>query len=66
MVLPAMIYIYHDLVFCRGTTCGKAGPSMAAIVGPRKPSTVTKFAVDGPAGPVVAGDHLRYDSSYGG
>ena len=34
---------------------------MAAIVGPRGPSMTTKFAIDGPGGPVVAGDHLRRD-----
>ena len=34
---------------------------MAAIVGPGGPSMETKFAIDGPGGPVVAGDHLRRD-----
>ena len=34
---------------------------MAAIVGPGGPSMVTKFAIDGPGGPVVAGDHLWRD-----
>ena len=34
---------------------------MAAIVGPGGPSTATQFSIDGPGGPVVAGDHLRRD-----
>ena len=41
----------------RGTTYGAvdslAGPSMAAIDSPARPSIATKFVVDGPAGPVV-------------
>ena len=36
---------------------------MAAIIGPGGPSMVTKFAIDGRGGPVVAGDHLRRDKS---
>ena len=36
---------------------------MATIVGPGGPSTATQFAVNGPEGPVVAGDHLQHDSS---
>ena len=35
---------------------------MAAIVGPGRPSMATKSAIDGPGGPVVAGDHLRRDT----
>ena len=34
---------------------------MAAIVGQGGPSMATKSAIDGPGGPVVAGDHLRRD-----
>ena len=34
---------------------------MAAIDGPAGLSMTTKSAIDGPAGPVVAGDHLRRD-----
>ena len=35
---------------------------MAAIVGPGGLSMATKFAIDGPGGSVVAGDHLRRDT----
>ena len=48
----------------RGTTCGKAGPSMAVIVCCTwSGETIygNKIAVDGPGGPVVVGDHLRHD-----
>ena len=38
-----------------GAVDSPAGPSMAAIDSPAGPSMVTKFAVDGPAGPVVGG-----------
>ena len=41
----------------------QSGPSMAAMVGPVGPTMATKFAVDGPGGPVMAGDHLRRDRS---
>ena len=34
------------------------GPS---TTGPARPSMAPKSAIDGPAGPVVAGDHLRRD-----
>ena len=34
---------------------------MAAIVGPGGPSMAKIFAIDGPGGQVVAGDHLRRD-----
>ena len=34
---------------------------MAAIIGPGGPSTATKIAMDGPGGPLAAGDHLRRD-----
>ena len=34
---------------------------MAAIDGRAGPPMATKSAMDGPAGPVVAGDHLRRD-----
>ena len=34
---------------------------MAAIVGPGGTSMAAGFAVGGPGGPVVAGDHLRRD-----
>ena len=34
---------------------------MAAIVGPGGTSMATKSAIDGPGGPVVAGDHLQRD-----
>ena len=34
---------------------------MAAILGPGGPSMTTQFAVDGPGGPVVAGDQLWRD-----
>ena len=44
-----------------GTTCGKGGPSVAAIIGPGGPSTATKIAMDGPGGPLAAGDQLRRD-----
>ena len=41
-----------------GTTYGAVdclgGPSMAAIVSPGGPTMATKFAVDGPGGPLVA------------
>ena len=40
----------------------QSGPSMAAIDGPAGLSMATKSAIDDPAGPVVAGDHLRCDS----
>jgi len=36
----------------------QGGPSMAAIDDPAGPSMATKSAMDGLAGPVVAGDHL--------
>ena len=36
---------------------------MVAIDGPARPSMATKSAMDGPAGPVVVGDHLQRDSS---
>ena len=36
---------------------------MAAVDGPAGPSMGTKSAIDCPAGPVVAGDHLRGDST---
>ena len=36
---------------------------MAAIDSPAGPSMATKSAINGPAGPVVAGDHLRHDST---
>ena len=36
---------------------------MAAILGPGGPSMATKIATNGPGGPVVAGDHLRRDST---
>ena len=36
---------------------------MAAIDGPAGLSMATKSAINGPAGPVVAGDHLRRDSA---
>ena len=35
---------------------------MEAIDGPARLSMATRSAIDGPAGPVVAGDHLRPDS----
>ena len=42
-----------------GTTYGAvdspARPSMAAIDSPARPSMATKFAIDGPVGPVVGG-----------
>ena len=38
-------------------------PSMAAINGLARPSMAIKSAMDGPARPVVAGDHLRRDST---
>ena len=47
---------------CRGlkntwkTTYSKGGPSVAAITGPGGPSMATKNAVDGPRGPLTAGD----------
>ena len=41
-----------------GTTYGAVDspgePSMAAIVSPGRPTMATKFAVDGPGGPLVA------------
>ena len=37
----------------------QSGLSMAAIVGPGGPSMATKFAIDGPGGSVVAGDHHK-------
>ena len=39
----------------------QGGPSMAAIDGLAGPPMATKSAMDGPAGPVVAGDHLQRD-----
>ena len=42
----------------------QSGPSVAAILGPGGPSMATKFAKDGPGGPLVAGDHLRRDSPF--
>ena len=36
---------------------------MVAIFGPGGPSMATKIATNGPGGPVVAGDHLRRDST---
>ena len=39
---------------------------MAAIDGLAGPPMATKSAMDGPAGPVVAGDHLRHDSTLTG
>ena len=49
-----------DHPWLEGTTYGAVdsprGPSMAAIVGPVGPSTATKFAGDGPGGPIL-GDH---------
>ena len=41
----------------------QSGPSMEPIDGPVKPFMATKSAIDGPAGPVVVGDHLRRDSA---
>ena len=42
-----------------GTTYGAVdspgGPSMAAIVSPGRPTMATKFAVDGPGGPILGG-----------
>ena len=38
-----------------GTVDSPAGPSMAAIDSPAGPPMATKFAVDGPAGPIVGG-----------
>ena len=38
-----------------GTVDSPAGLSMAAIDSPARPSTATKFAVDGSAGPAVGG-----------
>ena len=50
----------------RGTTYGAvnstAGPSMAAIDSPAGPSAATKFAVDGPAGPVVGGPSVAWQA----
>ena len=52
-------YLVGDHPWLGGTTYGTedspAGPSMAAIDSPAGPSMATKFAVDGPAGPVVGG-----------
>ena len=39
----------------------QSGPSMAAIDGLAGPSMATRSAIDGLAGLVVAGDHLRRD-----
>ena len=39
----------------------QGGPSMAAIDGLAGPSMATKSAMDGPAKPAVAGDHLWHD-----
>jgi len=36
---------------------------MAAILGPGGPSMAAKIAVDGPGGPLTAGDRLRRDST---
>ena len=41
----------------------QGGPSMAALDGPARPSMATKSAMDGLAGSVVVGDHLRHDRS---
>ena len=53
-----------------GTTYGAvdspARPSMAAIDSPVRPSMAPKFAVDGPAGPVVRGPLWRYRPYYNG
>ena len=42
-----------------GTTYGAVdspgGPSMVAIVSPGGPTMATKFAVDGPEGPILGG-----------
>ena len=62
-------YHLNDFITCsientRGTTCGKAGPSAAAIVchtWSGGQSMATKIAIDGPGRPVVAGDHLQHD-----
>ena len=61
MVLPATIYLRHELVFYQGATYGKA--DMVDIVGPGGTYTATQFAVDNPEGSVVAGDQLRRDWS---
>ena len=53
-IVAKAYYIY-------GGTLEQSGPSMAVIVGPGRPSMATKFVIDGPGGPVVAGDHLRRD-----
>jgi len=41
----------------------QGGPSMAAILGPGGPSMVAKIVVDGPGGPLTAGDQLQRDRS---
>ena len=55
--------LYPPLIswFSTGDHLRQSGPSMEAIVGRGGPSTATPFAVDGPGGPVVVGDHLRHD-----
>ena len=51
--------LWGDHPWLGGTTYGAvdglAGPSMAAMDDPAGPSMATKFAVDGPAIPVVGG-----------
>ena len=38
-----------------GAVDSPRGPSMAAIVSPGGPTTATKFAIDGPGGPILGG-----------
>ena len=50
----------------RGTTCGKARPSVAVTfchTWSGGPSVAAKISVHGPGGPAVAGDHLQHDKT---
>jgi len=44
-----------------GTTCGKADHLWQPYLVRGGPSMAEKFAVDGPGGPLTAGDQLRRD-----
>ena len=47
-----------------GDQLWQSRPSMAAIDGQARSSMATKSAMDGPAGPIVAGNHLQHDRSF--
>ena len=62
--LPIMVSMAPKIVEDRkilGDHLWQGGPSVVAIIGSRGPSTVTKIAIDGPRGPLAAGDQLQCD-----